>query len=337
VRRCFLAVDAGNSKTDALLVDDACTLLGWGRGGTGDIASHRGEEAAFTEVESAVRTALTALPDDGRLEHAAFRLAGIDWPEDEVDWLDAVQRRWRLPGTVTFLNDGFAPIRLHALDGVGLAVTAGTHSAFAGRGPHGVEFGMNEWTMHETGAHGLGKAAFHAVALAVLDMAPPTRLVDTVPAHFGYTDVADVVHDARSRERPITEATFSQLAPLVTSAAAEGDEVASRIVAAQAELFGRYTATVARRAGFAASDPVRVALNGSVARASTLFAAAVTEQILQRLPAAIVRIERVPPVAGAALDALIEGGVHVEQADADRLIEAIATADARLASGVPQR
>ncbi|MFT4124265.1 MAG: BadF/BadG/BcrA/BcrD ATPase family protein [Microbacteriaceae bacterium] len=323
---CYLAVDAGNSKTDALLLDGTGALLAWGRAGTGDI--YTGVESATAEVRRAVDTALGALPPGGRVVHAALRLAGVDWPEDEALWRRVIDT-WGLPADSSVLNDGFASIRLAALDGVGLSVTAGTHSAFAGRGPEGAEFGMNMWTMHTMGAFALGQEAFRAVGLALLGMAPETVLSERLAAHFQVADAAAVIHARHCREWTVSEADFPRLAPLVTAAAVDGDAVARRIIAEQGRTFADYAATVAARVGFAADDAVRVALNGSVARApGSPLAAAIVEELGARLPNVVVVVERVPPVVGAALDALAEGGVAVDEPLARRLITAVEAAEA---------
>lgn len=60
----------------------------------------------------------------GDVEAAAFRLAGVDWAEDEAFWVEAVARE--LPGLsrVSIKNDGFAILRCGAISGTGVAVTA---------------------------------------------------------------------------------------------------------------------------------------------------------------------------------------------------------------------
>ena len=53
---------------------------------------------------------------------AAFRLAGVDWPEDRQFWDEVLSREWPGP-TRSILNDGYAAIRCGEPSGVGVAVT----------------------------------------------------------------------------------------------------------------------------------------------------------------------------------------------------------------------
>lgn len=320
----FLAVDAGNSKTDALLLDASGALLAWGRAASGDI--YTGLESAVAQVRIAVEGALAGLPPGATVRRGAFRLAGVDWPEDEALWRRVI-RSWQLVESASVLNDGYAAIRLNARDGLGIAVTAGTHSAFAGRGPDGVEFGMNMWTMHDTGAYALGLEAFRAIGLAQLGMGPPTVLEKLLARHFRLPDAAAVIHAGRCREPTIGDADFPRLAPLVTQAAMGGDVVATGIVQEQGRVFARYTAAVAGRVGFTADDPIPIALNGSVARvAESPLAAAIIHELGSRLPNARITVERVPPVVGAAFDALAEGGISLDEGVTSRLIAEVLAA-----------
>lgn len=315
--RCFLGVDAGNTKTDAVLVDEHGTLLGEGHAGRGDI--YPGLESAVEEVRRAVEGALLGMPEGGVLAHSAFRLAGVDWTEDEQLWRSVIHDTWDLPGTTSILNDGFAPIRLHSPDGQGLAVAAGTYSAFAGRGPAG-EFSMNMLTMHELGAHALGAAAVQAVGCAQLGIGPQTALTEAVAAHVGMDGGGAVIHALRSRVPTLTERDYPGLAPLVTAAAANGDAAARRIVADQVALIATYTELVAQRVGFDREQEVPIALNGSVIRNSAYFADAVQTAVRERLADAVFGVADAPPVIGAALDALGESGIELTAHDAARLV-----------------
>ena len=77
----FLGVDAGSSKTVALVGDESGAVLGRGRAGNGDIYGTETAEEAVRNVVTAVGLAVAsadAVVTD--LHHAAFRLAGVDWP-----------------------------------------------------------------------------------------------------------------------------------------------------------------------------------------------------------------------------------------------------------------
>ncbi|MEW1841563.1 BadF/BadG/BcrA/BcrD ATPase family protein, partial [Nonomuraea angiospora] len=113
----YLGVDAGNSKTAALVCDVTGTIAGAGRSGCGDIYGAATPEAAVAEVQAAIDAAL-AQAGAGRADvaGAAFRLAGIDWPEDRAYWESALAGRYP---SRSILNDGYAAIRCGEPSGVG--------------------------------------------------------------------------------------------------------------------------------------------------------------------------------------------------------------------------
>src|SRR5947209_4490707 len=86
--QCVLAVDAGNTKTIALVAALDGTILGAGRAGCGDIYNARRDgldsaAAAIANIEDAVVQALqTANVQASNLVTGVFSLAGADWPED---------------------------------------------------------------------------------------------------------------------------------------------------------------------------------------------------------------------------------------------------------------
>ena len=108
----YLGVDAGNSKTVALVCDDRGTVLGWGRAGIGDIYGAPDEQTAVRNVFTAVDAALDAAGVDA-IRAAAFCLAGVDWPEDERFWWERVARRYPALGRFSVRRqDRACPARL---------------------------------------------------------------------------------------------------------------------------------------------------------------------------------------------------------------------------------
>lgn len=309
----FLGVDAGNSKTAALVSTASGEVVGAGRSGCGDIYGVPAPEAAVAEVLTAVREALAQAGADLRtVGAAAFRLAGIDWPEDRDYWDQALTRH--CPGALTrrsILNDGYAAIRCGDPGGVGISVTGGTAAAIAARGPGGKLWDMGWWGQHGMGATGLANEAFRAVFLAELGLAPPTALTEALLTHYGKPTVAALNHWLTRREGRATGRERTGSARVVTAVAAAGDPVAVEIVRAQGSHLARYAGVAARRTGLAPADGrVSVVLSGSVLMAEgSPVAEALLAELPAQVPGAVPRRGSLPPVAGALLDALAEGGV----------------------------
>jgi N-acetylglucosamine kinase-like BadF-type ATPase len=325
----YLGVDAGNSKTLALVCDAGGRVVGSGRSGNGDIYGATSEQAAVDAVVSAVNQALTSAGTGVEsVCTAAFRLAGIDWPEDHAYWLDALDHS--LPslgelarrGRCSISNDGFAAIRCGEPSGVGVAVVSGTGAAVAGRGPGGDEWSMSFWIQDE--AHGAGALvgqALRAVYRAELGLGPQTELTKRLLDFFEYADAERMLHESTRRHQTTPARPGHTAAREVFKAAVDGDEVAQAILRTQGEHLAGYARITAQRVGFQVdADEVPVVLAGSLLSAEeSPMAAALQAALLRRFPGGRARLATLPPVAGATLDALAEAGVAIT----DGLVETL--------------
>ena len=310
--RCYLGVDAGNSKTVALLSDADGRVLGRGRAGVGDIYGVATPEHAVDAVLDAVGQALaeaSAGPAD--VAHAAFRLAGVDWPEDEGLWVAALGARAPGLASLTVRNDGYALLRCGEPSGVGVAVTAGSGPAVSGRGPDGREWSAGWWIQHELAGRGLGAAGVRAVVDAETGLGPATALTPLLLALFGEPDVPALLHAATRRERRRPEREIWRAARSVLQAAGAGDGVAAAIVQQHAALLAGLVAVTARETGLdALGTPVPVVLGGSVLSSEhPAYRTELTAALVGAVGAVDVVVSAAPPVVGALLDALAEGAV----------------------------
>ncbi|MFC4014240.1 BadF/BadG/BcrA/BcrD ATPase family protein [Nonomuraea purpurea] len=315
----YLGIDAGNSKTAALVSDATGTIAGAGRSGCGDIYGAVSPEAAVAEVLAAIDAALAqAGASRADVAWAAFRLAGVDWQEDRTYWEKALAGRFP---SRSIRNDGYAAIRCGEPSGVGVAVAAGTAAAIAARGPDGTLWDMGWWGQHAMGALGLAIEAFRAVNLAELGLGRETALTTALPAHYDLSSVAELNHWFTRREGAATQTQKAGCARVVTAAATAGDPVAVEIVQAQGRHLATYAGVAARRTGLtAAGGPVSVVLSGSVLMAdASPVAEAMLAELPARIPGAVPHRSTLPPVAGATLDALDEGGISLTEAVLDRL------------------
>jgi N-acetylglucosamine kinase-like BadF-type ATPase len=79
----FLGVDAGGTKTHAMLADETGAVLGAGQSGPGNWEGV-GLDGAYQALQQATGQALAdagAAPID--VTAAAYGLGGLDWPSDE--------------------------------------------------------------------------------------------------------------------------------------------------------------------------------------------------------------------------------------------------------------
>lgn len=317
----WLAVDGGNTKTDAIVLDACGEVVGRGRAGNVDLSGVVSEQAAATQLVMAVTDALAeAQVDAAQLRHAAFRLAGIDWPEDVLVWRDVLTRSFPALGSYSVDNDAFGPLRLVAPDGVGISVVLGTGPAVAARNTDGHACSLGWWLREPLGAVGLGEAALARVYRARLGMAPPTAMTAAVLEHFGDPDPEALLHAFTHRGHTRGWPEVASLAPLVCALAVAGDSDADAIVLDQAHLVARYVVAVAVEADLLNSE-VPIAFAGSVLAApESPVAAALREELSRVLPRSTAVVAVGPPVNGVALEALAETGQPYGSAVVDRLI-----------------
>jgi N-acetylglucosamine kinase-like BadF-type ATPase len=308
----FLGVDAGNSKTVAVVGDDRGNILGWGRSGLGDIYGAPTPDGAVDEVARAISRATASAGAAVRFGAAAFRLAGVDWPEDENYWTAAIAERFGWLPRSSVKNDGFALLRCGGVHGVGVALSVGTGAAMAGRGIDGSEFVVSWWFQHYLGAAGLGHEAVRAVMLAQLGMGAPTVLSGNLCEFYGVRTAEELLYSFTKREGSLGHADKARAARIVLAAASAGDAVALGLVRAQAEQLAKYAAVTAERVGFLTpDDTVPVVLGGGVLSDSMLRAELV-ESLRAELPhATVIDSGNASPVLGALLDAMAEGGVDI--------------------------
>ncbi|MEZ0447396.1 hypothetical protein [Cellulomonas sp. ICMP 17802] len=314
MEHAYLALDAGNSKTVALVVDGEGTVLGRGRGGNGDIYGAASVDAALVAVRGAIGDALAASGlAAGNLVAAAFRVAGVDYPEDAQFWDGKLREvlgdgpRWSI------LNDGFASLRLIDGTGVGLSITVGTGPALAARSADGREECSGMFMFDDLGGGGLGNAALAAVTQAWMGIGPPTALTDELLAMYDVPDAWHLRHAFTQRFGALPARELWRAARVVLAVAGAGDEVARQIVARQAASFVRYAQWCAQRVGVdLASGELPVLLNGSVATSEhPAMRDALVAELARVAPAASVSVATASPLCGVVLDALAEGGIPV--------------------------
>jgi N-acetylglucosamine kinase-like BadF-type ATPase len=309
-----LAIDGGNSKTEAALVAADGTVLAQQRGpGSNwqDLGHDRamrvlGDLAAAVAL-AAGRTA--AFPVAGRVSAC---LAGADLPDEEEELTALVLAQgWAAHASV--VNDTFAVLRA-GLDepggahwGVGVTVGAGINCvgvAPDGRTTRFLALGTisGDWG----GGGQLGHEALWLAVRAEDGRGPETALRTAVAGHFGLATVRDVTIAVYRGK--IGYGDLRGLAPVVLAVAHDGDPAAVDLVRRQADEVVTMALTAIRRLGLDGAA-VPVVLGGSLlAAADPLLTGLVTAGLAAGAPAAVPRVVDVPPVAGAALLGLDQAG-----------------------------
>jgi N-acetylglucosamine kinase-like BadF-type ATPase len=291
-----LGVDAGNTKTLALVTDLNGRVVGSGRAGCGDIYASTPADA-LAELDRAIGMAgREAGTQPDAILGAGFSLAGADWPEDYA-FLEASLARHVAPSAkIVIVNDALGALRAGSADGDGVAVVCGTGSAIGAR-RGAVTWHASFWG-EDAGALAIGRAALRAMVRAELGLDPPVAFAQTVLEVGKDRDVTALLHRATRRGAP--RVLLADLAPLVLEAADRGDPTALELVVAVSRTLGDYARVAAGQVGLGEGTFPLVLAGGVFRHASGLLRSG----IAAALPAARPTDAGFEPVVGAVLLAL---------------------------------
>jgi N-acetylglucosamine kinase-like BadF-type ATPase len=303
-----LAIDGGNSKTDAALVAADGTLLASARGPGVPSRLTLEEMVGVLGTVARAAAARTGLPTAGPgtriARHLSACVANADLPEEEQELTEALRAEgWT--DTTHVANDTFAVLRA-GLDGPaphwGVGVTCGAGINCVGVAPDGRTtrfLSLGGLTGDWGGGHGLGQEAIWWAIRAEDGRGPQTVLRESVAAHFGEASMYDVAVAFHTGK--LARDAIIGLVPVLFGAAEGDDGVAADIVRRQAGEVSVMALTAMRRLGLT-GQPVPVVLGGGVLTArDPLLTREITRRLTDEVPLADPRIVDVPPVAGAAL------------------------------------
>jgi len=336
-----LAIDGGNSKTDAVLVGTDGTLLASGRGAGVPGVQHLERTLSVLAAaadDAAAAAGLTARSAAGQrvARHISACVANADLPEEELELARALrERNWS--DTVQVANDTFAVLRAglagplagigQESDGLGNEVLAAPPLA---DGPSPARAaGPGQW----------GVAVTCGAGINCVGVSPAGRTTGYLALGWltgdwgGGSALAQAAmwwamraEDGRGPQTRLREAVMAQfgvtavrdvaagihlgtipgdrlldLAPVVFEAAELGDRVATDLVHRLGDEICVMAVTVIRRLGLSGA-PIPVVLGGSVLTArDPLLIERIRTGLAAEVPDTEARIVDVPPVAGAAL------------------------------------
>jgi N-acetylglucosamine kinase-like BadF-type ATPase len=314
-----LGLDAGNTKTVALLAALDGTIAGSGRGGCGDMYGAGSPEAAMAELDAAIAGALSQAEIGLNLSGLAagcFSMAGADWPED-FDVIRCQLETRGLRRNVSIYNDAIGALRAGTRDGFGVSVACGTGTATGARSPDGRLWHNSFWQAPQ-GAHELGQMVLDAVCRAELGIDPPTRLAARVLDFFHLDTVEAVLHRLTARARP-DNPDLGYLARALLDEATAGDPAALHICRQHGAALGDYALAAARRVGLQDTDFTLVMAGGVLRHPSPVLKTALVERVRAAAPGVRPVMSLFEPVVGAVLLALEAAGVTVDEPLLERL------------------
>ncbi len=298
----LLGLDAGGTKTIAVVIDHTKRELGRGSGGPGNYHS-AGTAGALAGIQEAIGEALEqAGLNVAQIDAACFALGGMDRPEDVR--VGESFAHTVLPGSRAIVcNDSLAALYSGTGKAEGVVVVAGTGSNIYGFAPDGRQAHAGGWG-YRLGDEGSGwwlaQQALFAIVRAHDGCGPATELTWRFLSCLNLSRPADLLDWAYGSEW--TRVNVASLAPFVQDAAQAGDGVAQKIVHVGVEALALAVQVVAQKLALDQSE-FGVVLSGSLFR-SEFYREAMQRTLSERVPMARPMLPQVSAAVGAAWLAL---------------------------------
>src|ERR1700761_4700327 len=238
----YLGFDAGGTKTDCALADEAQILA---RTQNGSIKPLR---VSAAQAESNMRALLEEIShqtgvDLKQVAVSCVGTAGVRLPQTK-EWMQQIISRYA-GGEILVCGDETTALDAAFPGQAGVLVIGGTGSNILGRTSAGETFNVGGWGP-AIGDEGSGYWIGHQALIAALrahDFQQPTMIPGRVMEFWSAADLGELANIAN--ETPLPD--FSLLAPLVVECAEAGDAVALDVLQLGGRMLGEGAAHALRR------------------------------------------------------------------------------------------
>ncbi|MCA9440191.1 MAG: hypothetical protein H6751_11575 [Candidatus Omnitrophica bacterium] len=312
--KTFLGVDAGATKTHALILNEDGAVLGFGESGPGNHESF-GYEAAGKCIGDSIRQACAeASLEISDLTQSCFCLAGADVDSD-FETLPEVMLR-PIMGESPFLlkNDAFGCLRGGTTDPFGVMVNCGTAQVAVGRNREGKEIRLGGYGFEFGDFAGGGVIAMWAACALIREedgRGEPTRLSPLLRERAQVSNAAEFLN--KTYRDPEFFASL-KIPKLVFLASREGDPIAKKIVLDCAEEMAVTAVALIQRLKME-EEVFDLVTAGSVFKGEDPdFIESIQKTVHSVAPKARFTMPLFDPVAGAALLAFEDAGLVADEA-----------------------
>jgi N-acetylglucosamine kinase-like BadF-type ATPase len=303
-----IGIDAGGTKTVALLADADGRTIGEGRAGAANLRTE-GE----LEVEKILHTVIDGATDgrDVPISAVCLGMAGVDRQDDGLI-IRNVMRRLGYRANTLIVNDALIALVAGAGVNPGVVVISGTGSISYGVSARGLAARAGGWgpTLADEGyGYWIGRRALAAVMREADGRGPTTALTRLVLEHFALTKAEGLVAEIYQLQgRP----TVAALGAIVDRARQDGDAVAIDIMTHAADELALSAASVITRLDMR-GEQFPILLAGGMLKETHWLADELGRRMAEVAPRSRVEPLIHEPVVGAVRLALAEaaGGVRV--------------------------
>ena len=193
----FLGVDAGGTKTHALIADETGKAVGFSESGPGswEVVGYDGLTRNLLKVTSQAME--MAKINVSQISGCGMGLAGYDWPSQRKAHLEALQPL-QLNVPVSIVNDVLLGITAGSVEGWGISVVSGTGCNCRGwsrdhQREGRVVGGGSPWSGEAAGGFDILARAVRAVIFEWVKRGPATTLTPALLHHTGAVNLDDLV------------------------------------------------------------------------------------------------------------------------------------------------
>lgn len=310
----LLAVDGGQTSTEALLATLDGVLLGRGVAGACDhFHAPRGVERNRAAIQGAIRAAFAdAARAPGAVAACALGLTGVTEPAMHAAEVERIVREVVPAERVVLTPDYVTNLAGAAYGQHGVVVIAGGGSiAYASSedGRSALAGGFGYLYGDEGSAFDIGRQAVRAAARACDGRGVRTMLVELVERTLELAHMRELPRVAYAAD--FRRERIAALAPAVVAAAEAGDAVARDIL----DQAGRELATMALAAArqiYPSGARIAIYPTGGVFRAGPAIERPFATAVDEHWPAAQIRPPASAPVVGALILAALAAGKSVD-------------------------
>ncbi len=296
-----IGIDAGGTKTDAILADGQGQIIARARRGGANLAAH-GELAVEKTLHEVIEETLGA--DHLRPDVICLGIAGVDRAEDNAI-IQGIMRRIGARARILVTNDALIALVAGAGLGPGVVAIAGTGSIAYGRNQRNEAARAGGWgyiLADEGSGFWIGRQALRAVVRQADGRGPATALTPLVLEFFGVTRPEQLVREVyRHYLKP---SDIARCAKLVQQARDGGDPVAANIASVAADELAASVRSVVRQLDLATDFPVVMA--GGAFHAVPWLQEALRTRLADVVPQGDVHLLGTDPALGAVALALAE-------------------------------
>jgi N-acetylglucosamine kinase-like BadF-type ATPase len=296
----FLGVDAGGTKTHALIANETGEAIGFGLAGPGSWESvgYQGLTENLLDITS--QALGMAKIDISQISGSGLGLAGYDWPSQRQDHLDAIHPL-RLSCPVEIVNDATLGILAGAEAGWGVSVVSGTGCNCRGWSRDHlregrVVGGASHWSGEAAGGFDILFRAMRAVTFEWTRRGPATALTPAFLEKTGARNLDDLVEGLYLGRFDLNPSMIL----LVFEIARQGDAQALEVLRWAGRELGMMVVSVINQLDLHA-EAFDVVLIGSLFDGHPMMTESITSTVQLCAPGArLVRLT-VPPVVGGVV------------------------------------